>query len=99
MSPSTISLYTLAAIVGLAPTLLRSALMRSGVLLGADNRASELDVARVFGVKTARTLFERAEAQKAAARHRTENEGGKRDSAAGTSRRRGRSRGDAGSSV
>lgn len=96
MSPSTISLYTLAAIVGLAPTLLRSALMRSGVLLGSDNRASELDLARVFGVKTARTLFERAEAQRVAARHRAENGGGKRESASG---RRGRSRGDAGSSV
>ena len=96
MSPSTMSLYTLAAIVGLAPTLLRSALMRSGVLLGADNRASELDLARVFGVKTARTLFERAEAQKAAARHRTENDNGKRELASG---RRGRSRGDAGSSA
>jgi hypothetical protein len=96
MSPSTISLYTLAAIVGLAPALLRSAMMRSGVLLGADNRASELDLARVFGVKTARTLFERAEAQKAAARHPTENENGKREPAAGRSRRR---PGDAGSSA
>jgi uncharacterized protein len=60
MSPDTISINTLAALLGLAPAMIKLTLVRSGVRLAVDDRASEDDLARVFGAPAARGFFERA---------------------------------------
>ncbi len=60
MSPGTVSLYAIAALLGVAPTVLRLTLSRAGVRVGPSERASEEDLARVFGEPAARDLIERA---------------------------------------
>ena len=60
MSPASISLYALAAIVGVGPVLLRATLTRAGVRLGPNERASEDDLVRVFGMPATRSLLERS---------------------------------------
>ncbi len=54
-----ISLYALAALLGVAPTVLRATLTRAGVRLGPNGRASEEDLARAFGREMARELIEK----------------------------------------
>ncbi len=54
-----ISLYALAALLGVAPTVLRTTLTRAGARLGPKEQASEDDLARAFGPEVARQLVER----------------------------------------
>ena len=63
MSPGTVSLYALAALVGVAPAILRITLTRAGISLGPKDRASESDLARVFGASAARSLVEQVRSQ------------------------------------
>jgi Zn-finger nucleic acid-binding protein len=60
MSPETMSINTLAALLGLAPALVKLTLSKSGVRLAPGDRASESDLARVFGASAVRGFFERA---------------------------------------
>lgn len=63
MSPTTVSLYTLAALLGLAPAVLRQTLSRAGVKLTQKEQATESDLARVFGPIAAQELVERTRVQ------------------------------------
>ncbi len=62
MSPATVSLYALAALLGLAPAMLRQTFTRAGVRLTQKERATESDLARVFGPAAAQDLIERTKA-------------------------------------
>jgi hypothetical protein len=59
MTQAAISLYALAALIGVAPAMLRATLTRAGVRLSPDERTTESDLARVFGIAGARALIER----------------------------------------
>ncbi len=63
MSTVTVSLYALSALLGVAPGVLRLSLARAGVLLSQNERATESDLARVFGTAAAREFVERAKDQ------------------------------------
>lgn len=60
MTAGLVSLYALATLLGVAPAVLRVTLSRAGVKLKADDRASEDDLARVFGSEAAREFVRRA---------------------------------------
>ncbi len=59
MTTAAISLYALAAVLGVAPTVLRATLTRAGAKLGPREQASEDDLARAFGPEAARELVAR----------------------------------------
>ncbi len=59
MTAGVVSLYALAALLGVAPAVLRASLSRAGVKLGPGDRASEKDLARVFGSEAAREFIDR----------------------------------------
>ena len=59
MTQAVISLYALAAVIGVAPVMLRATLTRAGIRLSPDGRATESDLARGFGIAGARALIER----------------------------------------
>jgi hypothetical protein len=92
MSPGTISLYALAALLGLAPAILRTTLTRAGVKLGPKDRASESDLARVFGPSAARSLVERVRSQ-GLSRQPSGEAGSLNDGGCNTSPTSGRARG------
>jgi hypothetical protein len=75
MSPGTVSLYAIAALLGVAPTVLRMTLSRAGVRVGPSERASEEDLARVFGEPAARDLIERATTRRAGGRSKRGDDG------------------------
>lgn len=60
MTAGMVSLYALATMLGVAPAILRTTLTRAGVKLKANDRASEDDLARVFGTEAAREFVRRA---------------------------------------
>ncbi len=60
MTAGMVSLYALATLLGVAPTVLRATLGRAGIKLSPDSQASESDLARVFGPEAAREFIRRA---------------------------------------
>jgi hypothetical protein len=66
MTAGMVSLYALAVLLGVAPTVLRATLSRAGIRLSPNNQASESDLARVFGPGAAREFIRRAKATQAA---------------------------------
>lgn len=60
MTAGMVSLYALAALLGVAPTVLRATLGRAGIKLSPNSDASESDLARVFGPEAARELIRRS---------------------------------------
>jgi hypothetical protein len=56
MTTAAISLYALAALLGVAPAVLRATLSRAGARLGPKEQATEDDLARAFGREMAREL-------------------------------------------
>ncbi len=60
MTGAMVSLYALAALLGVAPAVLRVTLTRAGVTLRPGDWASEGDLASVFGVEAAREFAKRA---------------------------------------
>ncbi len=60
MTGSTVSLYALATLLGVAPAILRVTLTRAGVQLRPGDCASEGDLATVFGPEAARDFATRA---------------------------------------
>jgi hypothetical protein len=63
MSPVTISLYALAALLGIAPAMLRITLERAGVSVTQNNRTAESDLERVFGARAVGHFRELTEAR------------------------------------
>ncbi len=59
MTAGMVSVYALAALLGVAPVVLRATLTRAGVRLGGADEASESDLAKVFGPEAAREFVQR----------------------------------------
>jgi hypothetical protein len=72
MTAGMVSLYALAALLGLAPAVLRASLSRAGIGLSADSQASESDLARVFGPKATREFIQRAKGRPGRRRMKTQ---------------------------
>ncbi len=68
MTAGMVSVYALAALLGLAPAVLRATLTRAGVGLGGADEASESDLAKVFGPEAAREFVRRITASRRRAR-------------------------------
>lgn len=60
MTAGMVSVYALAALLGLAPTVLQASLSRAGIKLGSNRKASESDLAKVFGPMAAHEFVRRA---------------------------------------
>jgi len=60
MSPGTVSVSAVAALLGIAPAALMSTLTRAGIKVGPRGQTSETDLARVFGRGVAREFVTRA---------------------------------------
>jgi hypothetical protein len=68
MTSALIPLGALAAVLGVAPAVLRTTFQRAGVALGPRERASVSDLTRMFGSEAARELLERIAARQRGAR-------------------------------
>lgn len=60
MTAGMVSVYALAALLGLAPTVLQASLSRAGIKLRPRGQAAESDLARVFGPIAAHEFIRRA---------------------------------------